>query len=156
MIDKDSLLILQREAFSRSPWHSLLSALNGVSSEAFFRVPQRHNGFDWMNGSIRDIVYHVTGDKLVQHSAAFANGAETWETLKSKLEQENHELMIEQLKSAQHVLEKELNSTSVDSLSSQVSTWGGKKMRMDKLFLMLIEHDYYHAGQIRYVRNVLE
>src|SRR5262245_42526732 len=77
----ETLLMLQKRAFDSSPWHSVLNALDGVTEEVFLQVPPRHNGFPWMDGSIRDIVYHIAGDKLVQLDAAFGDGSITWKTL---------------------------------------------------------------------------
>lgn len=156
MLSVGQIESLAMRAFSESPWHSLLSALKGVSEEAFFFVPQRHNGFPWMDGSIRDIVYHVTGDKIVQLSAAFDDGIETWDSLKTKLSKSDMATMIQELHGAYDMELSKLNSLSEDQLEQKVATWGGKRMKAYELFLMLIEHDFYHAGQIRYIRNVIE
>lgn len=152
----ESLLYYQERAFAKSPWHSLLGALEGIREEIFFWVPPKHHGFPWMNGSIRDIVYHVTGDKLVQISAAFEGGSSTWDTIKSELEREDMEAMMRQLQEAHSKIVSKLRDLSDGELDLKVSAWGGKKMTIKEFFLMLIEHDIYHAGQIRYIRNITE
>jgi uncharacterized damage-inducible protein DinB len=156
MLSVGQLESLAMRAFSESPWHSLLSALKGISEKTFFFVPQQHRGFPWMDGSIRDIVYHVTGDKIVQLSAAFGGGKETWDSLASKLSKSDMAKMMRELHDAFELERSKLKSLSDDELEQKVTTWGGKRMKACDLFLMLIEHDLYHAGQIRYIRNVIE
>jgi hypothetical protein len=77
-----------------------MAALEGVSDEAFDQVPDRHNGFPWMNGSIRDIVYHVTGDKLVQMNHAFGDGTMNWENVPVDKNRD----VIDQLRTSQESL----------------------------------------------------
>jgi len=156
MLSVGQLESLAMRAFSESPWHSLLSALKDITEETFFFVPERHSGFPWMNGSICDIVYHVTGDKIVQLSAAFDGGNETWDSLKTKLSKSDMAAMVEELHGAYELELSKLKSLNEDELEQKVATWGGKRMKAYELFLMLIEHDLYHAGQIRYIRNVIE
>ncbi len=156
MWSKEALETLTIRAYKESPWHSLLSALKDLSESAFFHAPATHRGFDWMDGSVRDIVYHVTGDKHVQLSAAFGGGVENWTTVAQSHSKHDMETMLVQLQAAHELQLRHLRELPCEQLASQVSTWGGKRMRAHDLFLMLIEHDYYHAGQIRYIRNVVE
>jgi hypothetical protein len=148
------LLHLQRRAFEVSPWHSLIGAIEGVQDEMFFRIPPAHNGFPWMDGSIADIIYHVAGDKYVQLSQAFGDGSVTWESL--SISKGDRVSLVRDLHAA-NVLEVDaLSKITDDDLSRRVKTWGGKLLTTEDFFLMLIEHDLYHAGQIRTLRNILE
>ena len=144
----DILDDLAERAFSKSPWHSLMSALEGVTEEAFTWLPERHNGFPWMDGSIQDIVYHVAGDKLVQLNHAFGDATMNWENV--PVVKGDKAALI----SAQAELLQAIRST--DDLDAKVTGWGGKRLKAVDFFLMLIEHDLYHAGQIRYIRNLVE
>ncbi|MER3413133.1 MAG: hypothetical protein C4341_02625 [Armatimonadota bacterium] len=148
------LLALQERAFRTSPWHSLLNSLDGVPDDVFVRAPEKHSGFPWMDGSIRDIVYHVTGDKVVQLSHAFGDGSVTWESV--KVARASLGSMVEQLLEAHAHLAETLKQQSDESLGNKVRTWGGKTMTACDFFLMLVEHDVYHAGQIRMLRNLYE
>lgn len=148
------LIELQHRAFAKSPWHSVLGALKGVDENTFFHVPPHHSGFPWMNGSICDIVFHIAGDKLVQMSAAFENGTTTWDNL--PLKKTSMQQMIAELHAAHARLAAKLASETDLSLTNKITSWGGKSMSAENLYLMLIEHDLYHAGQIRYARNLLE
>ncbi len=107
-----------------------------------------------MNGSICDIVFHIAGDKLVQMSAAFENGTTTWDNL--PLKKTSMQQMIAELHAAHARLAAKLASETDLSLTNKITSWGGKSMSAENLYLMLIEHDLYHAGQIRYARNLLE
>lgn len=147
---QEILLDLAERAFSKSPWHSLMAALDGISDVAFNHVPDKHNGFPWMNGSVRDIVYHVAGDKLVQLDHAYGDGMMNWENV--PLDKGGN--LIEQLKRSQAAQTNAI--CSANDLKKIVTSWGGKRMPAYDLFLMLIEHDLYHAGQIRYIRSLVE
>lgn len=148
------LLALQERAFRCSPWHSLLDSLEGVRSDVFLRAPDQHDGFPWMDGSIRDILYHVTGDKVVQFSHAFGDGSITWENV--EIARATVDVMLQQLHQAHAPLVETLSRQTDDTLTKKVRTWGGKIMSIRDFFLMLIEHDLYHAGQIRMLRNLYE
>lgn len=144
------LVDLAERAFSKSPWHSLIAALDGISDAAFNHVPDKHGGFPWMNGSVRDIVYHVAGDKLVQLDQAYGDGTMNWENV--PIDKDGN--LIDQLKASQTALTNAIRSAN--DVTKKVSSWGGKRMPAHDFFLMLIEHDLYHAGQIRYIRNLVE
>lgn len=146
------LIDFANRAFEKSPWHSLMSALDGVSDEVFITLPSRHNGFPWMDGSIRDIVYHVAGDKLVQLNHAFGDGLINWENLPMK-KSERATMITDLATSHKHLLQAIENT---DDLRAKVTGWGGKRLNCLDFFMMLIEHDLYHAGQIRYIRNLVE
>ena len=149
---REILVDLSQRAFSKSPWHSLMSALDGISESAFTWLPEKHNGFPWMNGSIQDIVYHVTGDKLVQLNHAFGDASLNWQNVPAA--KADIQTMIAELQAAQEKLIAAIQSC--DDLDAKVTGWGGKRLRALDFFLMLIEHDLYHAGQIRYIRNLAE
>jgi hypothetical protein len=151
-VTQNDLVDLAERAFRKSPWHSLMAALEGVADEAFTWVPARHNGFPWMEGSIRDIVYHVAGDKLVQLSHAFGDASVTWETL--SLQKRDKETMIADLVAGHEAFVAAIRSCH--DLSAKVTGWGGKRLKAADFFHMLIEHDLYHAGQVRYIRNLAE
>lgn len=148
------LLTLQERAFRSSPWHSLLNSLDGIPPEMFSRAPDRHSGFPWMDGSVRDIVYHVAGDKFVQHSQAFSDGSLTWDNV--PVTRGPIEAMLKHLFDAHALLVEALKQQTDETLTRKVRTWGGKRMSVRNFFLMLIEHDLYHAGQIRMLRNLYE
>ncbi|MBL1148651.1 MAG: DinB family protein [Armatimonadetes bacterium] len=143
---------LQDRAFRKSPWHSLLGSLDGVEEDVFTWTPDKSEGFPWMNGSIQDILYHATGDKLVQCSHAFGDSSLTWDNL--KICKASLPEMITDLMRAQSGLEEITNRLSDSDLERKVAGWGGKRQTVEQFLLMLIEHDYYHAGQIIYVRNI--
>lgn len=148
------LRTLQARAFRESRWHSLLGALERVTDEQFSHVPEFHKGFPWMDGSIRSIVYHVAGDTLVQCSAAFGDGSVTWDTL--KIPKESREQMIESLTRSHEVVARHLESESEATLDRKVKNNLGEEMTAEEMYIMLIEHDLYHAGQIRIMRNILD
>ena len=148
----DVLLKLQKRAFESSQWHSLKAALDDVDDHVFVWKPAKHEGFPWMDGSIRDIVYHVTGDKLVQLSHAYGDGSVNWANV--SIVKDDLHVMRDELARSHAMVVEALRKLTEDSLQEKVATWGGTRMAAEDFFLMLIEHDIYHAGQIRYIRNV--
>lgn len=150
------LLDLLDRAFYSSRWHSLMLALEGVSDEVFFWKPEKHSGFRWMDGSIRDIVYHIAGDNLVQCSHAFEDGSVRWDSL--DLDRDNQQALLEVLEQSHLVVVNQLKSLRDEALDGEVMIWEAKPkpMRCEDLFIMLVEHYYYHAGQIRLIRNLVE
>jgi len=62
------LLEFLDRAYAKSRWHSLLSAVEGLTAEEAAWTPPRFAGFPFMNGSICDLVFHVGADKLFQIS----------------------------------------------------------------------------------------
>ena len=150
----EKLLMLQKRAFDSSQWHSLRGALEGVDDDLFIWTPPKYDGFDFMNGSIRDIVYHVTGDKLVQVNQAFGDGSATWDEMERRIAESSRETMLNGLEAAHNQVLAALRQLKDEEFEKKVRTWGGKRMSAWDLFVMLIEHDLYHAGQIRYIRNI--
>jgi hypothetical protein len=150
-VTREILADLSTRAFSKSSWHSLMAALVSVSEEAFVWIPERHNGFPWMNGSIQDIVYHVAGDKLVQLNHAFGDATMTWDDV--PVTKSNKAELVAQLEASQRELILAINNAA--DLDLKISGWGGKRLKTVDFFVMLIEHDLYHAGQIRYIRNLV-
>ncbi|MBA3726254.1 MAG: DinB family protein [Armatimonadetes bacterium] len=146
----DDLAELLNRAFDKSPWHSVKGALEGLEYGTFVWLPERHAGFPWMNGSIRDILFHVTGDKLVQINHAFGDCSLDWKRM--PLAKGDLAEMLPKLDDAQTQVLSALNGAL--DLGATIRAWGGKSMPAKDLFLMLIEHDIYHAGQIRYIRNI--
>jgi uncharacterized damage-inducible protein DinB len=148
----ESLKLLFLRGMSKSPWHCLKKAFDELDEETFLWRPPKHTGFPWMNGSIQDILFHVTGDKIVQLSQAFGDGSQTWDNLEiskgSLLE------MWADLEKAQLDVIRAVESQTEESLTAKVKIWGGSSLGCEDFFLMLAEHDFYHAGQVRYMRNI--
>ena len=148
----ESLKLLFVRGMSQSPWHSLKKAFAGLDEETFLWRPPKHDGFPWMNGSIQDILYHVTGDKIVQLSQAFGDGSQTWENL--AISKCSLERMWAELEMAHLEVIRAVQAQNQESLKARVKIWGGSSLACEAFFLMLAEHDFYHAGQVRYIRNI--
>ncbi len=148
------LVFLKQRSFEKSPWHSVMSALKDITDKEFFWCPNNHKGFEWMNGSICDIVYHLAGDTLVQLSGAFEEGKIKWENVTELIPKDNMEGALCSLKESHGKYLDCLKGFDDERLQEKVITSWGQAMKAKDLFIMLIEHDYYHAGQIRYIRNI--
>jgi hypothetical protein len=107
-----------------------------------------------MDGTISDIVYHLAGDKLIQINHAFENAEMDW--TKVPISKSSMEQMLAELERAHAHVVATLLSLEESRLGDKVRGWGGKSMTALDMFVMLVEHDLYHAGQIRYIRNVAE
>lgn len=147
-----------RNAYRNSPWHSLLASLDGLTEEEAGWEPSHFKGFPWAKGSIRELVYHVALDKLVQTSCAFGDGALDWAAAWQLPDAKENTLAgaLRLLALSHESLLSHLDRLEEARLADKVSTWGGKRMSAEQFFDMLTEHDFYHAGQIRYIRNMLD
>ncbi len=156
MSRKDFLEFLLHQAYERSRWHSLRGALKGLKEETFVWRPPAHSGFPWMDGSIRDILFHVIGDKQVQLDRAFGDGSLTWEVVMKQVPRSSLKEMLPYLQQAQEAVISALRNCEEGELDEKVVMSDGTTLTVTELFIMFAEHDFYHAGQIRYVRNLIE
>lgn len=140
-----------------SRWHSLRSALDGVTEAQAAWRPADYRGFPFLDGSIAGLVFHVGGDHLFTISQRFGDGALTWERLEARWTGAGRTLAAarELLDQGYRAVCAQLAAMS-DADLRQSTTLDQRTVRNDELFALLIEHAAYHAGQIRYLRNLLE
>lgn len=151
------LLDLLDRAYAKSRCHSLRTAARDVTEPEALWTPPHFEGFPFMNGSIRDLVFHVGADKLVQISQRFADGAVTWETMTARFAREGRTLAAAlTIAEEGHGAVRSTLASLIDDDLVKKTTLEGRAMRNVDFFAMMIEHDAYHAGQIRYVRNMIE
>lgn len=147
-----------KDAWERSRWHSFKGSLQGVTPEMAEWVPGPYRGFPFNRGCILDIAYHVGGDKLVQWSQAFGDKGITWEVVRHRFEEMGGTLesaLALGEEGTQKLLET-LENLNDEDLAQLRPIWGGRKIRTDAFFVMVIEHDIYHAGQVWYIRCLWE
>jgi len=145
------------QAYEGSRWHSFRSAVRDMTpEEALWTPPTGYKGFRWADGSILKIIFHLGADKMVQIATAFGEGALDWTAMEHRFK-----AMGGDLSAALHIAQEghetvldALAPLSDDDLSIERPYWGGGRMPTGDLFLMLAEHDFYHAGQIRYIRGL--
>lgn len=149
---------LMERAYRRSRYHALRKALQGIDDTAARWQPSHYKGFPWMHGSILEIAFHAAGDKHMLHNTAFGNGTLTWQQLQRRFDQEGGDLAaaIRLADSGHELLLSSLHTLSDESLSQKVPYYHGKTLTAEGIFLLAVEHDIYHAGQIWYVRCMLE
>lgn len=145
-------------AWSKSAWHAFTKALKGLTEEDARWLPPAYKGWPFMNGSILDIAFHVAGDKHVQINHALGDGKLTWPQVRKGFNEAGGDLKaaLSLGEEGQRLLQEALAGIGEDEMSQVRRCAGGIKMRTDELFMMLIEHDLYHAGQVMYIRCVLE
>lgn len=148
-------------AYKGSRWHSLRSALTGITPEEATWTPPAYAGFPWMKGSIVEIVFHVGGDSLYQLDHALGKRELTWEALQERFEREggNLEAALRLAEEGYTALRKALDSLTDEDLRREYPTpegKGQKKRTLQEFFELMIEHHLYHAGQIVYARCLYE
>ncbi len=144
------------ESFRSSPYHSFLGSLQGVTDDEARWIPTHYRGYPHMTGTILNLAYHVAGDRFVLVSTAFGDGLVTWKKMQARFESYGGDLAAAiRLAEEGHrlVLETLTGLTDAD-LPVSHPYYGGKTHTAEELFHIIIEHDVYHAGQIRYVRNL--
>lgn len=154
----ETLAELLERAYRGSRYHSLRHALEGVDDEMARWRPAHYKGFPWMHGSILEIAFHAAGDKHALHKVAFGDGSLTWEQIHQRFEQDGGDVAAAiRLADAGHEqLLATLRTLTDGHLVQKVPYYHGKRLSAEEIFLLAIEHDIYHAGQIWYVRCLVE
>lgn len=149
---------LLERAYRDSRYHSLRRALEGVDDQTARWRPPHYKGFPWMHGSILEIAFHAAGDKHALHNVAFGDGALRWEQIQRRFEEDGGDLAAAiRLADAGHEqMLATLHTLTDEQLTHKVPYYHGKKMPAEEIFLLAIEHDIYHAGQVWYVRCLVE
>ncbi len=149
---------LLEQAYEGSRWHSFRSAVEGLTDdEALWVPPTGFKGFRWADGSILKIIFHVGADKIVQISTAFGEGGVDWLAMEHRFKAMGGNLQAA-LQIAQEGHETVLDAMAPltdDDLEVERPTYGSGRITTGSLFLMLAEHDFYHAGQIQYIRGLI-
>ncbi|CUU37412.1 DinB superfamily protein [Armatimonadetes bacterium DC] len=145
------------QAYEGSKYHSFKTAVQNLTEEeALWIPPTGYKGYSWADGSILKIIFHTGADKLVQVSTAFGEGSVDWVAMEHRFKAMGGNLQAA-LQIAQEGYETTLDVLAPltdDDLLVERPTWGMGRMETGKLLLMLAEHDYYHAGQIIYIRGM--
>jgi hypothetical protein len=144
-------------SYEGSPWHSFKAAVRDLTEEeALWVPPTGYKGYRWADGTILKIIFHLGADKLVQISTAFGEGSVDWHAMEVRFRAMGGNLAAA-LQIAQEGYETTLDALAPltdDDLEVERPYWGGGRMPTGDLFLMLAEHDVYHAGQIIYIRGM--
>lgn len=149
---------LLERAYRGSRYHALRRALDGVDDATARWQPPHYRGFPWMHGSVLEIAFHAAGDKHMLYHTAFGDGRLTWEDLQQRFAEEGGDIAAAiHLADAGHdLLLGALETFSDETLTQKVPYYHGKRVPAEEVFLLAIEHDVYHAGQIWYVRCLVD
>jgi uncharacterized damage-inducible protein DinB len=141
------LLLLLDEAFEDQKWHSLLNNLRNVATDDWTWVPPDGRR------SIRDIVLHVGGCKLMYHNQAFGDASLNWDdpAINDVEAVATIASAIEWLRKGQQSLRQSIAALDdEDLLLPRKSHLGMKETRW--IISVMITHDLYHAGEINHIR----
>ncbi|HUS15180.1 MAG TPA: DinB family protein [Chloroflexia bacterium] len=143
------LLYLLDAAFT-GPWHSLLENLKAVTPEDWTWVPPGGTR------SIRDIVGHVGGCKLMYHNHAFGDAQLTWNDplVDGGDALATPEAAIGWLRTGQQLLRDSVAALDDSGLSRQRMTNWGEQKETRWIITVVIQHDLYHAGEINHLRSL--
>jgi uncharacterized damage-inducible protein DinB len=155
---KDKLRRSLADSHDKSPWHSVVGALEGLTEDEFQWRPAKYKGFSFMSGSIHDILFHVASDKLVSISVAYGDKSFTWKSVAEQPEVKAGTLVaaLALLARAQASVVALLDSLADEDLAKTVTVEGPRTMTGERFFDMMVEHDLYHAGQIQYIRSLIK
>jgi hypothetical protein len=140
-----------------SRWHSFRAALKGIQPDEATWQPPHYKGFPWAKGSIVELVFHVAGDTLYQLDYAFGERTLSWEALTKRFQRDGGDLQAAQklLEEGFSAVQRHLQSLTDADLARTYTAPDGKTQKtLGELFQMLLEHCFYHAGQIVYIRNL--
>ncbi|MCS7300375.1 MAG: DinB family protein [Fimbriimonadales bacterium] len=151
------LKALLTRCYEGSQWHSFKAAVRDLTDEeALWVPPTGYKGYRWADGTILKIIFHLGADKLVQISTAFGEGSMDWVAMEHRFRAMGGNLRAA-LQIAHEGYETTLDALAPltdDDLEVERPYYGGGRMTTGDLFLMLAEHDVYHAGQIIYIRGL--
>lgn len=122
--------------------------LRSITSEDWLWVPPDGGR------SIRDIVIHVGGSKLMYHNHAFGNGQLTWDdpVLLGPDGLESLDRALPWLTFGHEQLRASLVALSDADLLAERPTPQGWLKQTRWIIATMIEHDLYHAGEINHIR----
>ncbi len=142
------LLYLFDEAFEGTQWHSLLGNLQPVKPEDWLWVPPGGQR------SIRDIVQHVGGGKLVYDNKAFGDATLSWDDpiVEGKDAVLTMASAIEWLREGQARLRHNITLLDDGELLRPRMTHMGRLKETRWIIAVMIQHDLYHAGEINHIR----
>jgi uncharacterized damage-inducible protein DinB len=145
------LLYLLDEAFDgTTEWHSLLGNLRSVTPEDWLWVPPGGER------SIRDIVGHVGGCKLMYYDYAFGAGTHTWDDplVKGDEPLATIDSAVAWLREVQERLRSTIARLDDDELLRPRKTNWGETAETRWIIAVMIQHDLYHAGEINHLRSL--
>jgi hypothetical protein len=142
------LLYLFDEAFEGTQWHSLLGNLQAVKPEDWLWVPPDGQR------SIRDIVQHVGGGKIMYDNKAFGDGKLTWD---DPVIEDNDAVLtmssaIEWLRKGHERMRHNITLLNDADLLRPRMTHMGNLKEIRWFIAVMIQHDLYHAGEINHIR----
>jgi hypothetical protein len=140
------LLWRMDQAYGVGYRYSLGTALQGLSEAEAIWVPQ---GGD---RPILELLLHIAGSKVLCENHAFAAGDKHWRNLEWpewRLRSALHWLDVVQKRLRDRLLA--LNDVDLDDLRP---THWGERLPLRAIFNLAIQHDVYHAGEIRCLRHL--
>jgi hypothetical protein len=142
------LLYLLDEAFGGNRWTGLLGNLRSVSSEDWSWVPPDGNR------TIREIVRHVGGAKLMFENHAFGDASLRWDhpLVEGGEALQNMSTAVDWVCSSHERLRRSIASLSDDDLPALRRTFWGDQKEARWIISAMILHDSYHAGEINHLR----
>lgn len=157
----DALLGRLDAAWSLSRWHSIQGAVKGLTDEEAAWIPPDYQCPEtWgLSGCVLDILYHVAEDSLVYPNQALGDGTLTSAVVEARFRERggNREAALDLLDEGYQTVRDWLDKLSDADLDTHLTTpqlYAG--LSVEALFVELIEHYVYHAGQVHYVRSLYE
>ena len=146
------------DAWERSKWHSFKGALEGLTEEEAAWRPEHYRSPEpWgFSGSILDILIHVAIDSLVMPDQTFGDRTLTTEAIWERFQAAGGNLaaVLDLLEEGYKATRKALDQLADCDLQQKI---GAQKERStESLFVEVVEHYLYHAGQINYIRCLWE
>lgn len=136
------------QAFEGANWHSLTGNLQPVTPEDWEWVPPDGKR------SIRDIVQHVGGAKLLYQNHTFGDASLSWDD--PILEGGEAILTVQSatgwLRECHQQFRQSVAALDDADLLSPRKHFSGKIRETRWLIAVMIEHDLYHAGEINHIR----
>lgn len=142
----DALVTLLDEAFEGNDEHALLANVRDVDESIWRWVPAGGGR------SIADIFYHAASVKVLYAASMFRQRLDYDDPVLTSHAGEDRASMVAWSREVQRVLRERVAALSDGELGEARGTPWGEPRPTGWLVGVLIQHDFYHAGEINHVR----
>ena len=138
------------DRFGTQHWHSLLWNLHNVRPEDWDTQPAQGSR------TIRDIVQHIGMAFLAYDNHVFGDATRSWSeaAIDGVPPGEAPAEMISWLREA-HSRFRNSSASLTDSQLAELCSWGAP-WTYQRIIEVVIQHPFYHIGEINYVRAILQ
>ena len=150
----EELLYFLDTAFEGSRWHSLMANLKDVSEADY------HWSFEGAPSgdgrSIKGMVRHLAAAKFVYNNNAFGDAGTLWADMQTRISDPDASMAedLAWLRANHQMLRDSVAALTDEVLEEERRTHWGAMLPSHNIVSIMVEHDFYHAGEINHLRAI--